>query len=108
MKVREMYAEAEQLASERGWAEADPHFMYLLELLSLRATARHQIENHSEAIRHNLDSLAKMTGRPDPILNSLGELQALPAHLEGAVGEFAATQKALSTYLRSFPPLEPQ
>lgn len=107
MNTREVTKEAERLAAERGWDDEGPHFQYLLGLLFAREDARHSLLVAVNAVRNDLDRLNKILRAPSPLLNSLGELQQRPAAVEAKVGEFAAADKALRTYLETFPPASP-
>ena len=106
MNSRELYAEAERLAKARGWPGSDPHFTFLLELVSIREETRYQLHHAVRHLRNDLDRLDKITQPASPLLNTLGELQQRPAAVEAAVGQFAAASKALNAYLKAFPPME--
>ena len=104
MNAREMHREWFRLVAERGWEETGVPSTYLLHLMSAREDARNSLLHHVHLLRNDLDRLDKLL-RADysPILNTLGELQQRPAAVEAAVGEFAAADKALRTFLEMFP-----
>lgn len=106
MNSREVIKEVARLAAERGWAEGSPQEAYLLTLLSAREDARNSLLVAVKAVRTDLDRLDQILQQPAPILNSLGELQQRPAHLEAAVGEYSAADFAFRAYLLAFPAKE--
>jgi hypothetical protein len=106
MNSREVDAETEKLSAERGWgswAKGDQRSVMLLHLVNDREEARKSLLRHIEALRHDLDHLEHSLHAPDPLLNTLGELQQRPAAVEAAVGEFAAANRALQRYLVTYP-----
>jgi hypothetical protein len=106
MNQREVIEETARLAAERGWTEGSPQETYLLELLSAREETRHGLVLKVQTLRGDLDRLEHVLSSEypkHPMLNSLGELQQRPSAVEAAVGEFAATDRALQSYLKGFP-----
>ena len=103
MNVREMMAEVARLAAERGWEQGSPQETYLLELVAAREDSRRALLRKVEALRNDLDHVEQVLQQHSPLLNTLGELQQRPAAVEAAVGEFAATERALRKYLSAFP-----
>lgn len=106
MTPREVIAEASRLAGERGWDDDGPAVVYLRCLLAAREDARHALRTRTGQLRRDLDRLDQILKAESPLLNTLGELQQLPAAVEAAVGEFAAADKALREYLTIFPAAE--
>jgi hypothetical protein len=106
MNSREIDQEASRLAAERGWdswADGDQRSIILIYLVNDREEARKSLLRHVESLRRDLGHLEDMLKRPDPLLNTLGELQQRPAAVEAAVGEFAAANRALQRYLVTYP-----
>ena len=106
MNVREITAEVDRLTAERGWAENDPRYSYLLFLLGAREDARHALRSRTRSLRGDLDRLDSLLVAASPLLNDLGELQQRPASVEAAVGVFSAAASAVRVYLETFPPLK--
>jgi hypothetical protein len=81
-----------------GWSRQQDNF--LLELVAGYEHARNNVIAKSASIRANLDDLDKSIQRDMPNLNSLGELQGLPAALEAAVGEFHAYRGLIDAFVK--------
>ena len=106
MTTREIDAETERLAAERGWGswtDGDPRSVMLLYLVNDREEARRSLLVQIESLRGDLDNLERKLQVASPSLNTLGELQARPAHVEAGVGQFAAADLCLKRYLKTYP-----
>jgi hypothetical protein len=101
MSSRQVYTEVDRIAQARGLD--DVHRNLLLELVLERESVRSSILAKIRMVRHDLNHVELMLARPDPLLNTLGELQGHPAQVEAAVGQFAAASRALKSFLDTFP-----
>jgi hypothetical protein len=105
---REIDREVNRLANERGWGDfaEDPRVGLAAELLTDREEARLSLLTRVRSLGQDLERLEGMLKNPDPILNTLGELQMRPSAVEAGVGQFAATCRAWNQFLKAYPPLE--
>ena len=100
MNSREINKEVKRLAAERGWEEGNPNEILLYELFINREEAKRSLQARIISLHHSLNSLESKLDRLSPsTLNTLGELQQLPAAVETGVGVLANAERTLRRFL---------